>query len=51
MTAALALADGHSGEIDHTRIRNLDPHGRRVWMHGSAKTDPRCRVASVHWAT
>ncbi|MFJ5233195.1 hypothetical protein ACIQBJ_25290 [Kitasatospora sp. NPDC088391] len=39
--AALALAGGHSGEIGHVRIKDLDPDGRRVWMHGSTKTDPR----------
>ncbi|TMU92882.1 integrase [Streptomyces sp. DASNCL29] len=39
--AALALAGGHSGEIGHIRVRDLDVQNRRVWMHGSTKTDPR----------
>ncbi|MFD4698288.1 hypothetical protein [Streptomyces niveus] len=39
--AALALAGGHSGEIGHVRVRDLDAKNRRVWMHGSTKTDPR----------
>ncbi|MBZ6111163.1 MULTISPECIES: integrase [Streptomyces] len=39
--AALALAGGHSGEIGHVRVQDLDTEGRRVWMHGSTKTDPR----------
>ncbi|MER6421931.1 hypothetical protein [Streptomyces sp. NPDC001137] len=39
--AALALAGGHSGEIGHIRVQDLDPQRRRVWMHGSTKTDPR----------
>jgi site-specific recombinase XerD len=39
--AALALAGGHSGEIGHIRVKDLDVTGRRVWMHGSTKTDPR----------
>ncbi|MEU1902970.1 integrase [Streptomyces hygroscopicus] len=39
--AALALAGGHSGEIGHIRVRDLDAKNRRVWMHGSTKTDPR----------
>lgn len=39
--AALALAGGHSGEIGHVRVQDLDAERRRVWMHGSTKTDPR----------
>lgn len=39
--AALALAGGHSGEIGHSRVQDLDVKGARVWMHGSTKTDPR----------
>ena len=39
--AALALAGGHTGEIGHARVRDLDPQRRRVWIHGSGKTDPR----------
>ncbi|MEV7678076.1 hypothetical protein AB0O64_05875 [Streptomyces sp. NPDC088341] len=39
--AALALAGGHSGEIGHIRVRDLDLEGRRVWMHGATKTDAR----------
>ncbi|MBR8642155.1 hypothetical protein KEF29_29600 [Streptomyces tuirus] len=39
--AALALAGGHSGEIGHIRVRDLDAEHSRVWMHGSTKTDPR----------
>ncbi|MFI1734065.1 hypothetical protein ACH40E_33605 [Streptomyces acidicola] len=39
--AALALAGGHSGEIGHIRVRDLDTERSRVWMHGSTKTDPR----------
>ncbi|MFK0292220.1 hypothetical protein ACIQU6_17325 [Streptomyces sp. NPDC090442] len=47
--AALALAGGHSGEIGHIRVADLDAAGRRVWMHGSTKTDPRW-VALDEWA-
>ncbi|WP_328494666.1 hypothetical protein OHS59_19405 [Streptomyces sp. NBC_00414] len=39
--AALALAGGHSGEIGHIRVRDLDIGRRRVWMHGSTKVDAR----------
>ncbi|MGW0566012.1 hypothetical protein [Streptomyces tauricus] len=39
--AALALAGGHSGEIGHIRVRDLDIGRRRVWMHGSTKVDTR----------
>jgi len=39
--AALALSGGHSGEIGHISIRDLDLEGTRVWMHGSSKTDAR----------
>lgn len=39
--AALALAGGHSGEIGHIRVRDLDVNRRRVWMHGSTKVDAR----------
>ncbi|MER6503300.1 hypothetical protein ABT218_29075 [Streptomyces sp. NPDC001455] len=39
--AALALAGGHSGEIGHIRVKDIDTERRRVWMHGSTKTDPR----------
>ncbi|MFD6152472.1 hypothetical protein [Streptomyces sp. NPDC060243] len=39
--AALALIGGHSGEIGHIRVRDLDAVRSRVWIHGSAKTDPR----------
>ncbi|MDX2546157.1 hypothetical protein ACOT81_27405 [Streptomyces sp. WI04-05B] len=39
--AALALAGGHSGEIGHIRVQDLDLDRRRVWMHGATKTDAR----------
>ncbi|MFF3381336.1 hypothetical protein ACFYXF_51360 [Streptomyces sp. NPDC002680] len=39
--AALALAGGHSAEIGHIRVCDLDLDGRRVWMHGATKTDAR----------
>lgn len=39
--AAVAPAGGHSGEIGHIRVRDLDIEHSRVWIHGSAKTDPR----------
>ncbi|MER7805553.1 hypothetical protein ABTX71_35270 [Streptomyces parvulus] len=39
--AALALAGGHSAEIGHIRVCDLDLEGRRVWMHGATKTDAR----------
>lgn len=39
--AALALAGGHSGEIGHVAICDVDIAGRRAWMHGSTRTDPR----------
>ena len=39
--AALALAGGHSGEIGHLTVGDVDTMRRRVWMHGSSKTDPR----------
>ncbi|KQV13829.1 hypothetical protein [Kitasatospora sp. Root107] len=47
--AALALAGGHSGEIGHSQVKDLDLAGRRVWIHGSTKTDSRwCPLD--HWA-
>ncbi|WNM35777.1 hypothetical protein RKE30_38180 [Streptomyces sp. Li-HN-5-11] len=39
--AALALSGGHTGEIGHIRVRDLDPDAAAVWMHGSTRTDPR----------
>ncbi|RPF41120.1 integrase/recombinase XerC [Streptomyces sp. Ag109_G2-6] len=43
--AALALAGGHSGEIGHIVVADLDLPHRRVWMHGARKYDPRwCRL-------
>ncbi|MEU9034631.1 hypothetical protein AB0D45_06910 [Streptomyces sp. NPDC048352] len=43
--AALALAGGHSGEIGHIVVGDLDLSHRKVWMHGSGKYDPRwCRL-------
>ncbi|MFF3871767.1 site-specific integrase [Streptomyces sp. NPDC001978] len=39
--AALALSGGHTGEIGHTRVRDLDQSTASVWMHGSTRTDPR----------
>jgi len=39
--AALALSGGHTGEIGHTRVRDLDQDAAAVWMHGSTRTDPR----------
>ncbi|MFD4276194.1 hypothetical protein R2B67_21260 [Streptomyces cyaneofuscatus] len=43
--AALALAGGHSGEVGHIVIADLDLPHRRVWMHGSIKYEPRwCRL-------
>jgi site-specific recombinase XerD len=41
--AALALSGGHTGEIGHTRVRDLDQEAAAVWMHGSTRTDPRWR--------
>lgn len=47
--AALALSGGHTAEIGHTRVRDLDPLHNRVWMQGSSKADPRwCPLDS--WA-
>jgi hypothetical protein len=40
--AALALSGGHTGEIGHIRIRDLDCAAQAVWMHGSTRTDARC---------
>lgn len=46
--AALALSGGHSGEIGHSVLADLDPERRRVWMHGSSKTAARwCPLD--HW--
>lgn len=43
--AALALAGGHSGEIGHTVVADLDMAYSRVWIHGSSKYEPRwCRL-------
>ncbi|MFD6888789.1 hypothetical protein [Streptomyces sp. NPDC059957] len=43
--AALALAGGHSGEIGHSVVADLDLPHSRVWMHGARKYDPRwCRL-------
>jgi site-specific recombinase XerD len=39
--AALALSGGHTGEIGHITIRDLDRTDQAVWMHGSTRTDPR----------
>ncbi|RPK63389.1 site-specific tyrosine recombinase XerC [Streptomyces sp. ADI96-02] len=39
--AALALSGGHSGEIGHARIRDLNRSAKAVWMHGSSRTEPR----------
>ncbi|MEU3879799.1 hypothetical protein [Streptomyces californicus] len=39
--AALALSGGHTGEIGHIRVRDLDEEAVAVWMHGSTRTDPR----------
>lgn len=39
--AALALAGAFSGEIGHIGSHDLDLPGARVWVHGSAKTQPR----------
>ncbi|MGA5205192.1 site-specific integrase [Streptomyces variegatus] len=39
--AALALSGGHTGEIGHIRIRDLDQSAEAVWMHGSTRTDAR----------
>lgn len=39
--AALALSGGHTGEIGHARVRDLDQDAVAVWMHGSTRTDPR----------
>ncbi|WKK21335.1 hypothetical protein QZH56_20970 [Streptomyces olivoreticuli] len=45
--AALALSGGHSGEIGHITLADLDGAGRRVWLHGSARTTPRwCPLGS-----
>ncbi|MEU3283016.1 hypothetical protein [Streptomyces antibioticus] len=43
--AALALAGGHSGEIGHAVVADLDLPHSRVWMHGARKYEPRwCRL-------
>lgn len=43
--AALALAAGHSGEIDHSVVADLYLTHSRVWVHGARKYDPRwCRL-------
>jgi integrase len=39
--AALALSGGHTGEIGHIRILDLDKSTAAVWIHGSTRTDPR----------
>jgi len=39
--AALALSGGHTGEIGHARVRDLDQDAAAVWIHGSTRTDPR----------
>ncbi|WP_371095852.1 hypothetical protein [Streptomyces sanglieri] len=39
--AALALSGGHTGEIGHIRIRDLDQSAAAVWIHGSTRTDAR----------
>ncbi|WP_327262966.1 hypothetical protein OG444_16875 [Streptomyces sp. NBC_01232] len=39
--AALALAGGHSGEIGHSVVADLDLPRNRVWMHGARKYNPR----------
>ncbi|NJP99850.1 integrase [Streptomyces zingiberis] len=39
--AALALAGAFSGEIGHIGVHDLDLPAARVWVHGSAKTQPR----------
>ncbi|MCN9244497.1 site-specific integrase [Streptomyces sp. RY43-2] len=39
--AALALSGGHTGEIGHIRISDLDQSASAVWMHGSTRTDAR----------
>lgn len=41
--AALALSGGHTGEIGHIRVRDLDPKSGTVWLHGSTRTNPRWR--------
>ncbi|MFD4336893.1 hypothetical protein ACFWPP_06765 [Streptomyces anulatus] len=43
--AALALAGGHSGEIGHIVVADIDSPRSRVWMHGAPKYEPRwCRL-------
>ncbi|MGW7002055.1 hypothetical protein ACWGCW_04260 [Streptomyces sp. NPDC054933] len=39
--AALALSGGHTGEIGHASIQDLDLSGKRVWLHGSSKITAR----------
>ncbi|MGA5008000.1 hypothetical protein ACPCDX_23780 [Streptomyces koyangensis] len=48
--AALALAGAHTGEIGHIRVKDLDLPQRRVWVHGSSKTDARWCALDT-WAT
>ena len=38
---ALAEATARTSEIHHVRASDLDLEGRRVWLHGSPKTEPR----------
>ncbi|MEU3110817.1 integrase [Streptomyces albidoflavus] len=48
--AALALAGGHSGEIGHIVVADIDFPRSRVWMHGATKYEPRwCRLDAWGW--
>jgi hypothetical protein len=38
---ALGEATARTSEIPHITITDLDLAGRRVWIHGSSKTEPR----------
>jgi site-specific recombinase XerC len=47
---ALGEATARTSEIPHITITNLDLAGRRVWIHGSSKTEPRWG-ALTGWGT
>lgn len=38
---ALAEASARSSELGHVRVRDVDISGRRVWLHGASKAEPR----------
>jgi site-specific recombinase XerD len=43
LPAALALAEAtaRTSEIPHTLVSDVEMEGKRVWLHGSPKTEPR----------